>query len=452
MVAIVSRGVRVVPDEKQEPSSPKQRTFLPSLAICVFLLAAVAAVFGQTLRYDFIKDYDDNHYVTENRHVTEGLGGAGIAWAFTTFHATNWHPLTWLSHMLDCQFYELWPGGHHLSSVLLHAATAVLLFLLLRRMTGALWPSALAAAVFAVHPLRVESVAWIAERKDVLSGLFFVLTLWAYVAYAGRPWSWFRYSLVVLLYALGLMAKPMLVTLPFLLLLLDYWPLGRFAPAAKGAAGAGPAATARRLGWLLLEKVPLLALAAASCVVTLLAQARGHDGMDLLPMSDRAANAVVSMAAYLGNFFYPAGLTILYRHPGSWPRWEVAAAAAVLAIITAAAILCWRKCPYLIVGWLWYLGMLVPVLGLVQVGSQAMADRYTYLPMIGVTIALAWLLASAAENWRWGGPVFGAAAALAVAVLMGCAWQQTSYWRNSETLWDHHQDVCPSETEGDGLY
>ena len=271
MVAIVSRGVRVVPDEKQEPSSPKQRTFLPSLAICVFLLAAVAAVFGQTLRYDFI-NYDDDHYVTENRHVTGGLGAAGIAWAFTTFHASNWHPLTWLSHMLDCQFYGLWPGGHHLTSVLLHAATAVLLFLLLRRMTGGCGPARWRRRSSPSIRLRVESVAWVAERKDVLSGLFFVLTLWAYVAYAGRPFRGFATALVVLLYALGLMAKPMLVTLPFVLLLLDYWPLGRFAPAAKGPPGDSPPRQSG--GWVVAPGESCLCwrLAAASCVVTVLAQ------------------------------------------------------------------------------------------------------------------------------------------------------------------------------------
>ncbi len=249
-------------------------------------------------------------------------------------------------------------------------------------------------------------MAWIAERKDVLSGLFFMLTVWAYVAYAGRPFSWLRYALVVLLYALGLMAKPMLVTLPLLLLLLDYWPLGRFTAAESGPPGARRAPAARRLGWLLLEKLPLLVMAAASCVVTLIAQ-RG--AMMELPLTFRAKNAVVSLAAYLGKFFYPTGLTHRYRYPDSWPVRDVALAAAVLLLITAGAILWRRRCPYLLVGWLWYLGMLVPVLGLVQVGSQPMADRYTYLPMIGVTIALVWLLASLAKAWRWGGVVLGLA-------------------------------------------
>ena len=278
-----------------------------------------------------------------------------------------------------------------------------------------LWPSALAAAIFAVHPLRVESVAWVAERKDVLSGLFFMLTVWAYVAYAGRPFSWLRYALVVLVYALGLMAKPMLVTLPLVLLLLDYWPLGRFTAAEKGPPGDNPAPKFWRLGRLLLEKLPLLALAAASCVVTVLAQCEAIIETAKLPLDARAANAVVSLAAYLGKFFFPARLAVFYQYPPSFSGWEVAGALAILVLVTAGVILTRRKCPYLLVGWLWYLGMMVPVIGLVQVGVQAMADRYTYLPMIGVTIALVWLLASlagawAGAAWSWASPALAVAA------------------------------------------
>ncbi len=423
----------------QPPAQTRKTPFLP-LTICIFLAVAVAVVFGQTLQHGFV-NLDDPEYVYENQHVFNGLDGAEIGWAFRSFHAANWHPLTWLSHMLDCEFYGASAssaGGHHASSVLLHAAAAMILFLLLRRMTGAIWPSALAAAVFAVHPLRVESVAWVAERKDVLSGLFFVLTLWAYVAYADRPFSWLRYGLVALLYALGLMAKPMLVTLPLVLVLLDYWPLGRFAPSGRGEKGEKGANVAPP-GRLLLEKLPLLALAAASCVVTLSAQGVAIIEFDKLSLDQRVANAVVSLAAYLGQFFYPnpARLAVFYPYPDSLPLWEVAGALAILALVSVGVILARRKYPFLIVGWLWYLGMMVPVIGLVQVGLQAMADRYTYLPMIGVTIALVWFLASLAERRPWGRMALGIAGPLAVVVLMGCAWLQTSYWRNSETLWTH---------------
>ena len=257
------------------------------LAVCGLLLLAVVAVFGQTAGYEFV-NFDDDEYVTENRHVQQGLTGEGIVWAITTYHTTNWHPLTWLSHMLDCQLYDLKPGGHHLTNVLLHAAAAVLLFLALRRMTGALWPSAWVAAVFAIHPLRVESVAWVAERKDVLSGLFFMLTLWFYARYVERPASWGRYLLVVASFALGLTAKPMLVTLPFVLLLLDYWPLGRLWSCATVGSPEEEGAIRRGRAWplvrrLVVEKIPLFVLAAASCAVTLAAQRNAVKPLEQLP-------------------------------------------------------------------------------------------------------------------------------------------------------------------------
>ena len=278
----------------------------------------------------------------------------------------------------------------------------------------------------------MESVAWVAERKDVLSGLFFMLTLGAYVGYARRPFSLVRYLTVAVLFALGLMAKPMLVTLPFVLLLLDYWPLGRMGL---------PAATGRSFSFsrrLVVEKLPLLALTAASCVATPLAQGEAVSPVDAIPLSSRIANALVSYVAYIGNFFYPAGLAVFYPHPESGlPIWKVVAAALALAGISAAALAWRRRFPYLFVGWFWYLGMLVPVIGLVQVGSQAMADRYTYLPQIGLCLAVTWGVAQLAASWphrRW---VCGVASALVVLVLMGCAWRQTSYWRDSETLWTH---------------
>jgi protein O-mannosyl-transferase len=404
--------------EQTVSGAAERRCAVP--AVCAFLLLGVALVFGQTVHHEFI-NYDDEVYVYENPHVVSGLTTEGVAWAFTTGHASNWHPLTWLSHMLDCQLYGLKPWGHHLSSVLLHAAAAILLFLVLRRMTGDLWPSAFVAAVFAIHPLRVESVAWVAERKDVLSGLFFMLTLAAYVAYVRHPFSLLRYLTVAVLFALGLMAKPMLVTLPFVLLLLDYWPLGRMA-----AIKPRPVA----------EKIPLFALAAASCVATSLAQSKAVAPLEILPLSLRIGNALVAYVAYIGQLFYPVGLAVFYPHPeSSLPIWKAVGSLVVLMGASAVAVVGRRRFPYLFVGWFWYLGMLVPVIGLVQIGMQAMADRYTYLPQIGLCIVVAWAATQAVVSWPTGRRACGAGAGLAVLILMGCAWRQASYWCDSETLW-----------------
>ncbi len=311
---------------------------------------------------------DDNQYVYDNEQVTDGLTWHGVVWAFTSSHSANWHPLTWLSHMLDCQLFHKGAGGHHATSVLLHAAAAVLLLLALLKMTGRLWPSAWVAAVFALHPLRVESVAWVAERKDVLSGVFFMLTLWAYAAYARRPPSWWRYAVVLILFALGLMAKPMLVTLPFVLLLLDYWPLQRLAPA--GPQHVGARAVNEKVSWLLLEKLPMLALAAISCRLTIWAQSQ-VGAFKEAQVQWRINNAVVSYVQYLEKTLWPANLAAYYPHPaGRLPAWDVAAAALLLTVISAAALMTARKHRYFLVGWLWYLGMLVPVIGLVQVGRR----------------------------------------------------------------------------------
>jgi protein O-mannosyl-transferase len=422
-------------------------------AVCIFLVLAVAAVFGQTVNHGFI-NHDDALYVVANLHVTQDPPAQGVLWALTSTKAANWHPLTWFSHILDYRIYGLWAGGHHLTSVLLHAATAVLLFFVLRQMTGDFWPSAFVAAVFAVHPLRVESVAWVAERKDVLSGLFFVLTLWAYLGYVRRPFSWVRYLTAVVLFALGLMSKPMLVTLPFVLLLLDYWPLRRFSGALScsddsdghcraTAKTTEPSLTQRglppaALRRVLVEKIPFLALAAASCVVTTLVQREAMTGLTNIPLASRFANAAVSCVAYLGQFFFPVGLTLCYPHPGaSLPAWKGIAALLILTLITLGVLVRWRREPYLPVGWFWYLGMLVPVIGLVQVGEQAMADRYTYLPQIGLCMALAWGAAYWTKSWSYGHVLCGVTSALAITVLLGCACHQTSLWRNDETLWGH---------------
>jgi tetratricopeptide (TPR) repeat protein len=396
------------------------------------------AVFGATFRFDSV-NFDDGNYVFMNRHIAAGLTGEGVQWVFTHSHGGNWHPLTGLSHMLDCQLFGLWPGGHHLTNVLLHAATAISLFLILSQMTGHIWPSALTAALFAIHPLRAESVAWIAERKDVLSGLFFMFTIAAYVAYARAAFSYRRFLLVVVLFALGLMAKPMLVTMPFVLLLLDYWPLGRLpicgeavAPVRNGAPSGPPP-----LRWLILEKVPLLALAAASAVLTLQAQAKALEPIAMCSWPSRFNNAVVSYVAYLGQSLYPAGLCALYPHRDDGISVEgIVGALSLLVAISVGVMLARRKRPYAFVGWCWYLGMLVPVIGVVQVGVQARADRYTYLPQVGLWIALAWSLAGLCASRPRLRRTCAVAVALALAALMGAAWRQTASWRNSEELWN----------------
>ncbi|MEN6405641.1 MAG: tetratricopeptide repeat protein [Thermoguttaceae bacterium] len=411
-------------------------------AICGGLLLAVALIFGQTLRYKFV-NYDDNKYVTENPHVSGGLSAESVAWALTERHANNWHPLTWMSHMLDCQIFGTWAGGHHAVNVLLHAAVAIALFLTLRRMTGDFWPSALAAALFAVHPLRVESVAWISERKDVLSGLLFVLTLAAYVRYVRRPTAASAYLTVVVLFVLGLMAKPMLVTLPLVLLLLDYWPLERIGGKGCGMQDEGIAPSPipsppAPFVQVLLEKLPLLVISGLACLTTVWAQQEALETVDHVPFAWRVGNAVVSYAAYLGQMACPTKLAVLYPHPGLHvPLWQVAVSGLLLAAISLFVVLVRRRCPFLLVGWLWYLVMLLPVIGLMQVGRQARADRYTYLPQIGLAIALAWGVDYVVRRRPIAARAVGIASCLVLTLLAVVAWRQTSHWRDNETLWRH---------------
>jgi tetratricopeptide (TPR) repeat protein len=386
------------------------------------------AVFGQTLRYDFV-NYDDPRYVYQNTTITSGINLANVAWAFTHIHSENWHPLTTITHMLDCQLHGLNAGWHHFTNVLLHCLAVVLLFVALERMTGALWRSAFVSAVFAVHPLHVESVAWIAERKDVLSAFFFMLTLIAYLHYTRAP-SIGRYLTVALVVALGLMSKPMLVTLPFVLLLLDYWPLARIAGQRSN--------TGRQVLQLVLEKIPLLALCAVSSIVTFLAQRGAIGGTEQLPLSARINNTLVTYIVYIGQMFWPVRLAVFYLHPENrLPVFEITLAVIVLIGITAVAVILRRKAPYFITGWLWYLGMLVPVIGLVQVGWQGHADRYTYLPQIGLYIAVSWAVTDLTRSWRFQQVALGAAAVVVVGALTWRAWLQTSYWRDSETLFTH---------------
>jgi tetratricopeptide (TPR) repeat protein len=404
--------------------------------VCGLLVVAVGLVFGQTVTHEFV-NWDDPNYVYENAHVRRGMSVEGVVWAFTSRCSANWHPLTWISHMLDCQVYGLWAGGHHLTNVLIHAVTCVGLFLLLRRMTGRLWPSALVAAIFAIHPLRVESVAWVTERKDLLAGLFFVLAVWAYVEYATRTFSILRYLLAVACYVLGLTAKPMLVTLPAVLLLLDYWPLERLR-ASDGDHKLRPAVRA------LLEKLPLAAISAMSCGVTLWAQQGSLMSIERLPLSARLAGVASAYVAYLGKFFWPFRLAAFYPIPrDGLPIWVVASACGILAGISAAVVAARRSHPYLLVGWLWYLGMLIPVIGIVQVGNQAMADRYTYLPQIGLCIALVCGGAAVAGSSVLRRRIGVALAVLLLAGLTVRGWQQTKGWHDSETLWTQALESDP---------
>src|SRR5437667_2387587 len=419
------------------------------LGICVFLIAITWLVFGQTLSHEFV-NFDDHVYVYENPVITGGLTLPGIIWAFTHSHARNWHPLTTISHMLDCQLFGLNAGGHHFTNVFLHTIAVVLLFLVLRQMTGgpsrtgSVWPSAFVAALFAIHPLHVESVAWISERKDVLSGVFFMLTLSAYVRYARRP-SVARYIMMSILFACGLMSKPMLVTLPFVLLLLDYWPLGR----GRGMEISGERSEVRRersvvsgrwsvVGGLVVEKIPLLALSAASCLATLLGQRQAAGSIDQLPFAWRVNNAIVTCVAYIWQMLWPVKLAVFYPHPDNrLLLWQIFLALALLIAITVAVIASRQKRPYLMTGWLWDLGMLVPVIGLVQVGEQARADRYTYLPQVGLYLALTWTIVDLSASWRRRREILGVAAAVVITALTWRAWIQASYWKNSETLWTH---------------
>ncbi|MGB9476138.1 MAG: tetratricopeptide repeat protein [Candidatus Udaeobacter sp.] len=391
------------------------------IGICIALAALTWLVFGQTLWHDFV-NYDDPRYVYENTKITGGLSISGIAWAFTHVHSMNWHPLTTISHMLDCQLYGLKAGWHHFTNVLLHTIAAVLLFIALQQMTGAFWRSAFVAAVFAIHPLRVESVAWIAERKDVLSGVFFMLTLLAYLHYVRSP-RITRYLVLASVLACGLMSKPMLVTSPFVLLLLDYWPLNRI----KGQV------------WMrVLEKVPLIALSAVSSIATLVAQKGAVGWTEELPILERINNAVVSYVLYIWQMLWPVNLAVFYPHPENrLPLWEIISSLLLLICVTSIAITLRKQRPYLITGWLWYLGMLVPVIGVVQVGWQGRADRYTYLPQIGLYMAVTWAVADITSLWPRRRTTLSAAGLLTIVVLSWSAWVQTEYWRDSETLFKH---------------
>ncbi len=456
--------------------------------IYLLLAAAVIVAFRQVGRCDFI-NYDDPDYITKNVHVQHGITMESIWWAFTTANAGNWHPLTWVSHMLDVQVFGLNPHLHHLVNLLFHVASTLLLFFVFHRMTRAPWKSAFVAALFGLHPLHVESVAWVAERKDVLSTFFWMLTMAAYVRYAGNP-RLKSYLAVLIFFALGLMSKPMLVTLPFVLLLLDYWPLGRMQGAGstkrraletvagsreqgagsgealsankkkgksgkKPAPGSGPGRTSRGVAlegnradrkyqWALIgplfrEKIPLFALAALSSVVTFIVQQKGGAvaSFEGFTLNVRITNAFVSYIIYIAKTIWPDKLAVYYPHPGSWPLWQVMGAVFLFTAVTVMVIRTAKRFPYLAVGWLWYAGTLVPVIGIVQVGSQAMADRYTYIPLIGLFIVAAWGIPELTARRRYGREALSVLSASILICLFSLTWTQAGYWTNSLTLYDH---------------
>ncbi len=408
-------------------SSPTCFGIRYELLICCFLIAATLLAYGNVGTFNFVR-YDDTEYVVRNPHVQAGITLDGIAWAFASTHASNWHPLTWLSHMLDVQFWGMNPGGHHLTSLLFHVVNTLLLFFVFNRMTRCLWQSGVMAALFALHPLHVESVAWVAERKDLLSTFFWLLTMHYYFKYTENP-GIRQYAPVLLVFILGLMAKPMLVTLPFVLLLLDFWPLNRMSRFS--------------LPKLIWEKIPLFIAAGLSSAATFIVQQRSGamSSLDVYPLSVRMANALLAYMDYIRNLVWPVRLAVLYPHPGMPPLGQVVWAGVLLAGISWLIIRNWKQQPYLLVGWLWYLGTLVPVIGLVQVGQQALADRYTYVPLIGLFIIGAWGIPDLLARSRH--RIFTLSIlALAVFPLLTMTTRlQTGYWRNSITLFGHALEV-----------
>jgi tetratricopeptide (TPR) repeat protein len=411
---------------------------------------ATFAIYSPVIAHPFI-NYDDRDYVTENQHVQAGLSAQTIAWAFTSTDQANWHPLTWLSHEMDCEIYGLNPHGHHLTSVLIHTANVLLLFLLLQWATGATGASAMVAALFAFHPFNVESVAWIAERKNLLSTFFFLLALAAYGWYARQP-SLRRYAALAGLFALGLAAKPMVITLPFVLLLLDYWPLARI----KGWATRSSAFPMPQVPWtrLLLEKVPLLALSAASAAITVFAQRSGNafESLGHIPLHLRLENAIYAYAKYVVKIFWPINMALIYPHPlDKLTFFQVGLSAIFLIVVSLLVWQSRKQRPYALTGWLWFLGTLVPVIGLVQVGPQGMADRYAYIPAIGIFVLLVWGF----NDWASSTPsISGWLKPIAVVVLAFLAiltFRQIGYWRSSEELWTHTLQVTEDNFMADDM-
>jgi protein O-mannosyl-transferase len=417
----------------QRPAQASTRT---AVILSFFLLSATFALYSQVRSYPFI-NYDDPAYVSENIHIREGLTFGTISWALTSTEQANWHPLTWISHAVDYDLFGMNAGGHHVSNVILHALNGVLLFWLLTRATGRHWPSVFVAGLFVLHPINVESVAWVAERKNVLSSFFFFVTLGVYGWYSRMP-NWRRYTVLVVAFACGLATKPMLVTVPFVLLLLDYWPLRRVrgSPSTISALSI-PTSTCTTL---LLEKLPLLMLSVLSSVITIVAQHSGRavESLGAIPVGLRLENAVHSYAAYLCKIFWPVDLAVAYPHPlNRLSAFHVIASAVLGAGVSSYVWWARKRRPYTLVGWLWFLGMLVPVVGIVQVGAQGMADRYAYLPTIGIFVMVAWAIADWLEQHS---QYLRLAAGIAIGVLIilsAVTFRQTRYWDSSYDLWTH---------------
>ncbi len=403
--------------------------------IYLILVILTVAVFWQLPSFDFI-NFDDSLYVTENPHIQAGLSIKNIIWSFKTTYATNWHPLTWLSHMLDCQLFGLNPGMHHFSSLLLHILNTLLLFTVFNKMTGKQLQSAVLAILFAIHPLHVESVAWISERKDVLSTLFWLLTMYAYTGYVEFP-KIGRYLAVLLFYIMGLMAKQMLVTLPFVLLLMDLWPLNRsrFYPADGKNNQSSPH---KSISWLIFEKIPLFVISFLFSIICIFAQNKAVQSIDSVPLLLRLSNVFISYSQYLSKTIWPSHLAVFYPYPASYPIWQVAGSVLLFAFLSIILICKARKYPYMIVGWLWFIGTLVPVIGLMQVGKQAMADRYTYVPLIGLFIIVAWGAPDLfLKKYHFKKKLFGGFSCILLSALMICAFMQVNHWQNSIALFNH---------------
>ena len=426
---------------------------MADMLIGVLLVITTLSVYWQVGGHEFVR-YDDPGYVYDNPQVRAGLTRESIAWTFTTFCESNWHPLTWLSLMLDRELYGVHPGWYHFTNVLLHVTNSILLYLLFRRMTGEVWQSGFVAGLFALHPLHVESVAWVSERKDVLSTFFWLLTMWSYVQYCERR-STLRYLATIALYVAGLMAKAMLVTLPFVLLLLDWWPLRRFTftfrlqeavtrlPEARNSKSKTRHNLQKQASpnvHLFREKVPFLILSGASCVLTYYVQSTGGSVVYLTeyPLEMRIANAVVSYAVYLWKMVWPTGLAVLYPPcPGVLPWWKIGFSCLALAGITLAALKAAGHHRYFLFGWLWYVGTLVPVIGLVQIGSHASADRYTYVPLIGIFVIIAWGMPEVLKKWRYRRLMLMSGGLLITGALMAVTWVQAGHWKNSVALFEH---------------
>ena len=415
------------------------------ILICLLLTIAVFAVYWQVVGFDFV-NFDDPYYVKDNDVVGKGITLDGIRWAFTSVYVSNWHPLTWISHMLDVQFFGMSPGFHHFTNLLIHALNTILLFILFKNMTGAVWRSAAVAALFALHPLHVESVAWISERKDVLSTFFWMLTMVGYIWYVQKR-NIRRYLIVVTFYILGLMSKPMLVTLPFVLLLLDFWPLNRI-ERLSGSSDihsymARSEISRHKIAILVTEKIPLIVLAMISSGVTFLAQQSGGSVISgqTIRLGSRIINAVITYITYLEKMFLPRNLAAFYPYPHAFPLPEIILCTFLLLTITGFVLMFAKKFSYLVVGWFWYLGTLVPVIGIIQAGGQSMADRYTYIPLVGIFLMAVWGLTDLLRRWRYGRVTLGISFASVIIIAMWVSWIQIGYWKNSETLFRHALDV-----------